>query len=72
MKEWKPTKSNRFLMGVALVFLAFLLNFIPSKIAMALNLPVFLDSIGTVVAGMIGGNLPAVIAGFCGNAVNGI
>ncbi|MBP5406424.1 HD domain-containing protein [bacterium] len=72
MKEWNPTESNRFLMGVALVFLAFLLNFIPSKIALALNLPVFLDSIGTVVAGMIGGNLPAVIAGFCGNAVNGI
>ena len=72
MKEWNPTKSNRFLMGAVLVFLAFLLNFIPSKIAMALNLPVFLDSIGTVVAGMIGGNLPAVIAGFCGNAVNGI
>ena len=72
MKEWKPTKSNRFLMGAVLIFLAFLLNFIPSKIALALNMPVFLDSIGTVVAGMIGGNLPAVIAGFCGNAVNGI
>ena len=72
MKEWKPTKSNRFLMGAVLIFLAFLLNFIPSIIALALNMPVFLDSIGTVVAGMIGGTLPAVIAGFCGNAVNGI
>ncbi len=59
-------------MAAIIVFLAFLLNYIPSKIALALNMPVFLDSIGTVVAGMLGGNLPAVIAGFCGNAVNGI
>ena len=74
MKEWKwkPVKRNRFFMALIIIFFAFLLNYIPSKIALALNMPVFLDSIGTVVAGMLGGNLPAVIAGFCGNAVNGI
>lgn len=72
MNEWKPAGHKRFFMAFAFIFLAFLLNFIPSKIAIALDMPVFLDSIGTIFAGMIGGNLPAVIAGFCGNAINGI
>ena len=74
MKEWKykPIKRNRFFMAAIIIFLAFLLNYIPSKIALALNMPVFLDSIGTLFAAMLGGNLPAVIAGFCVNAVNGI
>lgn len=72
MKEWKPAGHKRFFIAFTFIFLAFLLNFIPSKIAIALDMPVFLDSIGTIFAGMIGGNLPAVIAGFCGNAINGI
>ena len=72
MKEWKPAGHKRFFIAFTFIFLAFLLNFIPSKIAIALDMPVFLDSIGTIFAGMVGGNLPAVIAGFCGNAINGI
>ena len=59
-------------MALIIIFLAFLLNYIPSRIAQALDMPLFLDSIGTLFAAMLGGNLPAVIAGFCGNAVNGI
>lgn len=72
MKTLKSIVKNRAFMAFAVIFLAFMLNFIPSKIALALKLPLFLDSIGTVVAAMIGGNLPAVIVGFCVNAVNGI
>jgi len=59
-------------MALIIIFLAFLLNYIPSRIAQALDMPLFLDSIGTLFAAMLGGNLPAVIAGFCGNAANGI
>ena len=55
-----------------LIVSALLLNIIPSNIALYFNLPVFLDSIGTVLAAMLGGNLPAVIVGFCVNAINGI
>ena len=74
MKAWtyKPLKRNRFFMALIIIFLAFLLNYIPSRIAQALDMPLFLDSIGTLFAAMLGGNLPAVIAGFCGNAANGI
>jgi len=59
-------------MAFAVIFLALMLNLIPSKTALALKLPVFLDCIGTVAVAMLGGNLPAVIVGFCVNALNGI
>ena len=55
MKTLKSIVKNRAFMVFAVIFLAFMLNFIPSKIALALKLPLFLDSIGTVVAAMISG-----------------
>ena len=64
-------KRGRYFM-LLLIVSALLLNIIPSNIALYFNLPVFLDSIGTVLAAMLGGNLPAVIVGFCVNAINGI
>ena len=72
MKNGRSAKWIGFGQAVLFVFAALLLNIIPSKIALALNLPLFLDSIGTIFAAMLGGNLPAVIVGFCVNAINGI
>ena len=72
MESDKSKKWISFGNAVLFVFATLLLNIIFSKIVLALNLPVFLDSIGTIVAAMLGGNLPAVIVGFCVNAINGI
>lgn len=72
MKNLKSIVRNRAFMAFAIIFLALMLNLIPSKTALALKLPVFLDCIGTVAVAMLGGNLPAVIVGFCVNALNGI
>ena len=72
MKNGRSAKWIGFGQAVLFVFAALLLNIIPSKTALALNLPLFLDSIGTIFAAMLGGNLPAVIVGFCVNAINGI
>ena len=72
MKNGRSAKWIGFGQAVLFVFAVLLLNIIPSKTALALNLPLFLDSIGTVFAAMLGGNLPAVIVGFCVNAINGI
>ena len=72
MKNLKSIVRNRAFMAFAVIFLALMLNLIPSKTALALKLPVFLDCIGTVAVAMLGGNLPAVIVGFCVNALNGI
>ena len=66
------SKAQKFLFAVGLVVAAFLINIVFSKIVLALGAPVFLDSVGTILAAMLGGTLPAVIVGFCSNAFNGI
>ena len=51
---------------------AILLNFAGAKLALALELPLFLDSIGTILAGALGGLLPGITVGFFSNALNSI
>lgn len=55
-----------------LMLVGLLLNVIPAKIAIFFGIPLFLDSLGTVLTAMLGGYLPAVIVGFGVNAINGI
>ena len=57
---------------LALIAFGLVLNIIPAKIALALELPLYLDCLGTILTAMLGGNLPAVIVGFGANAINGI
>ena len=66
------SKAQKVLFAIGLVAAAILVNIVLSKIVLALGAPVFLDSAGTILAAMLGGTLPAVIAGFCSNAINGI
>ena len=58
--------------AIALIVFGLLLNIVPSKLALYFELPVFLDSIGTILVAMLGGTLPAVIVGFFSNAFNGL
>ena len=55
-----------------LMLVGLLLNVIPAKLAIFFGIPLFLDSLGTVLTAMLGGYLPAVIVGFGVNAINGI
>lgn len=67
----KSTKWKSFGNAVLFVFLTLLINIVLSKIVIALKLPVYFDCVGTLVAAMTGGNLPAAIVGFFSNAING-
>ena len=58
--------------AIALIVFGLLLNIVPAKLALYFELPVFLDSIGTILVAMLGGTLPAVIVGFFSNAFNGL
>ena len=64
--------STRILRILVLCIACIALNVIGSKIALALKLPVFLDSAGTMLAGILGGYLPAIIVGYLTNIINGI
>ena len=72
MKWTSISKSRQIAWAMGLILVAFLINIIPSKIVLFFDIPIFADSIGTILAAMIGGTLPAVIVGFFSNAFNGI
>ena len=72
MKIVTMPRKMKIAYALGLILAAFLVNIIFSKIVLAFDLPVFLDCIGTILAAMLGGTFPAVLAGCCSNAFNGI
>lgn len=48
------------------------INFIGSQIAHALGLPLYLDSLGVVLAGVFGGYIPGIVVGYVTNLVTSI
>ena len=49
-----------------------LINFLLAHLATGLNLPLYLDNIGSALAAALGGFIPGIIVGFFTNLVNGI
>ena len=60
------------LYGALLCLAGLLINTGGSKLALALKLPVFLDSIGTMLAAALGGVIPGITVGFLTNVVGGL
>nr|WP_300145268.1 ECF transporter S component [Propionicimonas sp.] len=48
------------------------INFVGGQIALLLKLPVYLDSIGTILVGATCGGLPGALVGLLSNAINSI
>ena len=65
-------RGSRKLFTVLLCAVCLLINFLGVRIALALNLPLFLDIIGTTLASALGGYIPGIIVGFLTNLINGI
>lgn len=65
-------RGSRQLFTVILCAVCLLINFLGVRIALALNLPLFLDIIGTTLASALGGYIPGIIVGFLTNLINGI
>ncbi len=64
-------KSNRnYLFILCIAGLA--INYLLAHLATWLNLPLYLDNIGSALAAALGGFLPGIIVGFFTNLVNGI
>ncbi len=69
----KPETDKLFnLQTILLVPFGIVLNILLAQVAILLSLPLFLDSIGTIVASALGGILPGVMVGFFSNALNSI
>lgn len=61
------TGARRFsLISLLLIPSGIALNFVLGSLAKALNLPIFLDSVGTILAAILGGPLVGAVTGFLG------
>ena len=49
-----------------------LINVIGARLSLFFRLPLFLDSIGTVLAAALGGYMPGIAVGFLTNVLNGL
>ena len=61
---------NNDLKAVLLVFVCLAINLLCGKIASLTTIPFYFDCIGTILAAMIGGFLPAVLVGFFTNLIS--
>ncbi len=68
----KRKYGKTVLLIVLLCGFCVLLNVAGAKLATFLHLPVFLDSIGTMLSAALGGGLPGVIVGYLTNLINGL
>ena len=67
------TQRNSILMRmIGLCVLSVLVNFAGIMLVKMFNLPLYLDSIGTIAAAAIGGYVPGIIVGFATGVINGI
>ena len=49
-----------------------LVNLLLARIPLALNLPLFMDNIGSALAAALGGYIPGIVVGFFTNLINGM
>ena len=61
---------NNNTLKITIMALAIALNFIGGLIAISLKLPIYFDSIGTVLVGFLFGVVPAILTGVVSYIVN--
>ncbi|MCR5652492.1 MAG: HD domain-containing protein [Ruminococcus sp.] len=67
----KLSKPRTVSMFLGLVICGILLNLVGSNLNSFLNLPFYLDNVGTVLISCIGGYLPGITVGFFSNIISG-
>lgn len=60
-------KSNKQV--IAVIILCLIINVVGNAIVSALNLPIYLDSVGTIIAGAVCGYIPGIIVGLATNII---
>jgi len=58
--------------GLLFCAVGILLNMLGAQAALLLHLPLYLDNVGTILTGAVGGYVPGIIVGYLTNLLNGI
>lgn len=72
VREYEKELRRNFIRIIWFVILCIVLNVILSKTAEMLQLPIWLDTIGTIFASCIGGYLPGIFVGLVTNLLKGL
>ncbi len=76
MKTWQGKRGEHVppkpMSAVAFCVACIALNVVVAQVALMLNLPVYLDSLGTVLASMVGGYVPGIVVGYLTNLANSL
>ena len=65
-------KGGKRLRLVLLSACGLLVNVLLARLPLALNLPLYLDNIGSALTAALGGYIPGIVVGFATNIINGI
>ena len=68
----KQSPGKRAANFILLTVVGLLMNFGGARLASALNLPLFLDTAGTILAAVLGGSIPGITVGFLSNMINSL
>ena len=71
LKMWQAKEKNKTSI-LLLCVICIAINIIGVQIAGRLQLPLYLDCVGIMLASVIGGPIPGIIVGFFSNIINGI
>ena len=71
-KKVNRNNASNDLKALLLIFVCLVINLLCGKIAGWTGIPFYFDCIGTILAAMVGGFLPAVVVGFFTNIISSI
>ncbi len=70
--EGRRLVHSKFTTAVLLCIACVAINVVGARIALLFDLPVYLDSLGTILASIIGGYVPGIAVGYATNLVNSL
>ncbi len=69
---WDHVRRKQNIVAMSVCILGVGLNILLGKLVSALGLPLYLDTVGTVIVAILGGYLPGVMVGFITNVIKSI
>ena len=72
VRDYKKELNHNLVRIIWFIIICIALNFVLSKIAILLQFPIWLDTIGTILAATVGGYLPGIFVGLMTNMLKGM
>ena len=71
-QKWGQIRRRSLRNALLLALCCVVLNTLLSRLVVMLGLPIYLDSVGTLLAGALGGYLPGIVVGYATNLIGSL